>query len=368
MTIQNSEKSLAEFRRLIDAIDAEILESINQRLKIAKKIGAVKIHAGAQVIDPERESTLIERLIARNKGPLSKENLYHIFKEIITISRQIQTPKLDDYIGPGATAVYAVIGDPVSHSLSPVMHNRAFAHTGYNGVYIALRIRDIAAAANGFRALDFKGLSVTIPHKVSVMDCLDEVDVRAREIGAVNTIVNRDGCLVGYNSDYLGAVKALADAIDIGGKTVVIIGAGGAARAIGFGIIQSGGRVIIINRSPEKGERLAEALNADFQPLSEVREIEGQVLVNTTPVGMFPHAEQMPLEKNLLRPDLVVMDIIYNPLTTRLLSEAARTGCRTINGLSMFVYQGAVQFELWTGEKAPLDVMKSAVESALQRV
>ncbi|MEJ2711033.1 MAG: NAD(P)-binding domain-containing protein, partial [Anaerolineales bacterium] len=181
------------------------------------------------------------------------------------------------------------------------------------------------------------------------MDCLDEVDTRAREIGAVNTIVNCDGRLVGYNSDYLGAVKALADAIDIGGKTVVIIGAGGAARAIGFGIIRSGGRVVIINRSPEKGERLAEALNADFQPLSEVREIEGQVLVNTTPVGMFPHAEQMPLAKKLLRPDLVVMDIIYNPLTTRLLSEAARTGCRTINGLSMFIYQGAVQFELWTG-------------------
>jgi shikimate dehydrogenase len=248
------------------------------------------------------------------------------------------------------------------------MHNRAFAHTGYNGVYIALRVRDIAAAVKGFRALDFKGISVTIPHKVAVMDCLDEIDPKALEIGAVNTVVNRDGRLVGYNSDYLGAVKALADAVDIGGKTVVIIGAGGAARAIGFGITRSGGRVVIMNRSPAKGKRLAEALNADFQPLSEVREIDGQVLVNTTPVGMFPHAEQMPLEKTLLRPDLVVMDIIYNPLTTRLLSEAARTGCRTINGLSMFVYQGAVQFELWTGEKAPLEVMKAAVESALQRV
>ncbi len=117
------------------------------------------------------------------------------------------------------------------------------------------------------------------------------------------------------------------------------------------GIIRSGGRVVIITRSREKGERLAEALQADFKLLVEVREIEGQVLVNTTPVGMFPHAEQMPLDKKLLRPDLVVMDIIYNPLTTRLLSEAARTGCRTINGLSMFVYQGAVQFELWTGER-----------------
>ncbi len=368
MTIRNPDKSLAEFRRSIDAIDEKILALINRRLKIAKQIGAVKMRKGARVIDPERESTLIERLMVRNQGPLSKENLYHIFRAIITISRDIQSPQLSDCLGPGATAVYAVIGDPVAHSLSPVMHNRAFAHTGYNGVYIALRVSDIAAAVNGFRALGFRGVSVTIPHKVAVMACLDEVDPIARDIGAVNTIVNRERRLVGYNSDYLGAVKALAAAIDIRGKTVVIIGAGGAARAIGFGVIRCGGKVVILNRSPEKGEQLAAALKADFRPLAEVREIAGQVLVNTTPLGMFPHAEQMPLEKSLLRPDLVVMDIIYNPLTTRLLSEAERVGCRTINGLAMFVYQGAVQFELWTGEKAPLDVMQAAVERALQRV
>ncbi|MFZ0240118.1 MAG: shikimate dehydrogenase [Desulfobacterales bacterium] len=365
---QTSGKPLAGLRQSIDAIDEKLLALINQRLKIAREIGAVKRREGSRVIDPQRESQLISRLMARNEGPLSKENLYHVFKHIITISRAVQTPQSADEWGPGVAGVYAVIGDPVVHSLSPVMHNRALAHTGVNGIYIALRVTDIAAAVNGFRTLGFKGLSVTIPHKMTVMGCLDEVDATARDIGAVNTIVNRNGRLAGYNSDYLGAVKALGDAIDIGGKTVVIIGAGGAACAIGFGVVRSGGRVVILNRSPQKGEQLAGALNADFQPLSETREIRGQVLVNTTPVGMFPHAEQMPIDKRLLRPDLVVMDIIYNPLTTRLLSEAARTGCRTINGLSMFVYQGAVQFELWTGEKAPLDVMREAVESALQRV
>ena len=219
MTIQNSDKSLSEFRGLIDAIDTEILESINQRLKIAKEIGAIKIRKGAQVIDPERESALIERLIALNKGPLSKENLYHIFKEIITISRQIQTPKLDDYIGPGATAVYAVIGDPVSHSLSPVMHNRAFAHTGYNGVYIALRVRDIAAAANGFRALDFKGISVTIPHKEAVLEKLTQADGAVRGIAAANTVIfegggvvrclNAEGC-AGWSRKDIDTKEALA--------------------------------------------------------------------------------------------------------------------------------------------------------------
>ncbi len=366
--MQNTGIPLAELRRSIDEIDEKILALINQRLKIARQIGAVKLREGSQIIDPEREGQLISRLMARNEGPLSKENLYHVFKQIITISRAVQTPPSAAEPGPGAAGVYAVIGDPVAHSLSPVMHSRAFAHTGHNGVYIALRVTDIAAAVNGFRALGFKGLSVTIPHKVAVMGCLDEVDDTARAIGAVNTIVNVNGRLAGYNSDYLGAVKALGDAIDIGGKTVVIIGAGGAARAIGFGVVRAGGRVVILNRSPEKGERLAGALNADFQLLSETREIGGQVLVNTTPVGMFPHAERMPIDPRLLRSDLVVMDIIYNPLTTRLLSEAARAGCRTINGLSMFVYQGAVQFELWTKEKAPLDVMRTAVESALQRV
>lgn len=368
MPTRVSDKKIMELRKSIDTIDDEILHLINQRLVIARNIGQIKSKMGAQVVDPERESSLIQRLNALNRGLLSKENLYHIFREIITVSRDIQEPQLSDFLGPGSTAVYAVIGDPVSHSLSPVMHNRAFAHIGHNGVYVPFRVTDIQAAVTGIRALDIKGVSVTIPHKVSVMAHLDEVNAEAEKIGAVNTILNRDGRLIGYNSDYLGAVKALSDDTDVQGQTVVIIGAGGAARAIGFGILRAGGKVVILNRSPHKGKRLADDLGADFTLLSECRKVEGQILINTTPVGMFPHAEKMPLDAELLRPELTVMDIIYNPLKTLLLKEAEKIGCRTIGGLAMFVQQGAFQFELWTGENAPIDVMTTAVENTLMRV
>jgi shikimate dehydrogenase len=368
MSSHRSDKKILDLRELIDAIDEEMLHLINRRLGIASQIGRIKSRKGTKVIDPERESSLIQRLNALNKGPLSKENLYHIFREIITVSREIQAPHLSEFLGPGSTAVYAVIGDPISHSLSPVMHNRAFAHIGHNGVYVPFRVTDIQAAVTGIRGLGIKGASITIPHKVSVIKYLDEIDPKALKIGAVNTIVNRKGHLVGYNSDYLGAVKALTKQTNIKDQTVVIVGAGGAARAIGFGVLHAGGKVIILNRSSDKGQRLADDLGAEFKPLSECRRIVGQIIVNTTPVGMFPHAEEMPIPKDLLTPDLTVMDIIYNPLRTRLLTEAQDLGCKTIGGLAMFVYQGAFQFELWTGEKAPIDVMSTAVEKTLLRL
>jgi shikimate dehydrogenase len=368
MPTRVSDKKITEMRKSIDTIDDDILDLINQRLMIARKIGHIKTRRGVQVVDPERESSLIRRLNARNRGLLSKENLYHIFREIITVSRDIQEPQLSEFLGPGSTAVYVVIGDPVSHSLSPVMHNRAFAHIGHNGVYVPFRVTNIQAAMTGIRAFDIKGVSVTIPHKVSVMAHLDKVDAEAERIGAVNTIINRNGRLTGYNSDCLGAVKALSDEIDVQGQTVVIIGAGGAARAIGFGILRAGGKVVILNRTPEKGKRLADDLGADFKLLSECRGVEGQILINTTPVGMFPHADKMPLNADLLRPELTVMDIIYNPLKTLLLKKAEKAGCRTIGGLSMFIQQGAFQFELWTGETAPIEVMTTAVEKTLMRV
>ena len=368
MSSHRSENKISDLRGSIDTIDEEVLHLINKRLGIASQIGRIKSRSGTKVIDPERESSLIQRLNALNKGPLSKENLYHIFREIITVSREIQAPHLSEFLGPGSTAVYAVIGDPISHSLSPVMHNRAFAHIGHNGVYVPFRVTDIQAAVTGIRAFEIKGASVTIPHKVSVMRYLDDIDPKALEIGAVNTIVNRNGHLVGYNSDYLGAIKALTKQTHLRGQTVVIIGAGGAARAIGFGVIHAGGRVLILNRSADKGQSLADDLGAEFRPLSECRSIVGQILVNTTPVGMFPHADEMPITNDLLTPDLTVMDIIYNPLKTRLLKEAQNLGCKTIGGLSMFVYQGAFQFELWTGESAPIDVMTAAVEKTLMRL
>jgi len=266
------------------------------------------------------------------------------------------------------TIFFAVLGDPVSHSLGPLMHNTAFSKLGYNGAYLAFKVKDIGKAVDGIKALGIKGASITIPHKVSVMDFLDELDGTAKKIGAVNTIINREGVLTGYNSDGLGAVKALFEKTVIKDKHVVILGAGGAARAIGFAIISEGGRVTIINRTPAKGEELANELGADFQPISKINKSTCHILINTTPVGMMPDIDVMPVRKQDLDKAMVVMDIVYNPLKTRLLETAEHIGCRTIDGVSMFVYQGAFQLELWTGMKAPVEVMRKAVLTALQTV
>jgi len=263
------------------------------------------------------------------------------------------------------TILFAVLGDPVSHSLGPVMHNTAFSALGYNGAYLAFRVENIGKAVVGIKALGIKGASITIPHKVSVMDFLDELDDTAQKIGAVNTILNKKDVLTGYNSDGIGAVKALFERTTIKDKNVVILGAGGAARAIGFAIISEGGRVTVINRTLANGEKLAKDLGADFQPISKLKQTACHILINTTPVGMFPDTDAMPIRRQDLDKAMVVMDVVYNPLKTRLLRAAEHIGCRTIDGVSMFVYQGAFQLELWTGMKAPVDVMKKAVLNAL---
>lgn len=360
--------NIAALRSEIDALDWEILQRINRRLRVAMQIGALKKKQGSGVVDPERERNLIRRLISLNQGPLNDANLYHIFQEIITVSRAIQQPQLSSSLGPGTTKVHAVIGNPVSHSLSPLMHNEAFTRLGYDGVYVACRVEDIAAAVAGIRGLNIQGVSVTIPHKVAVMDHLDEIDPQAGRIGAVNTIVNRDGTLSGHNTDAPGAVKALKQKTRVSGKRVYILGAGGAARAIGYGAAAEGAAVVIVNRTAERGEALARELDGDFQPLAELRRIDGDILVNTTPVGMLPRYDEIPLDPAVLHPELVVMDIVYNPPETRLLKEAAGRGCTVIDGVAMFVYQGALQLELWTGETAPVDAMQQAVEAALQRL
>ena len=265
----------------------------------------------------------------------------------------------------GNTKVYGVIGQPVKHSLGPVMHNRAFARYGYPGVYVAFEAHDIAAAVNGMRAFNIQGISVTIPHKESILPHLDQVDDNAREIGAVNTVVNDDGRLIGYNTDADGAVRALSEETAIKGKDIAIIGAGGAARAIGFGLLKNGGCVHILNRSAANGKILADFLGTDFYPLEQFNQLPCDILINTTPVGMHPKVDKMPVSRAQLRDSMIVMDIIYNPLKTRLLETAEQIGARVINGVPMFVYQGAKQFELWTGLKAPVDLMRKVVYDAL---
>ena len=263
------------------------------------------------------------------------------------------------------TELYGVIGNPVRHSLSPLMHNAAFSHNLINAVYLAFESNDIEGAIQGMRSLGVKGLSVTIPHKSAVMPLLDEIDPLAKDIGAVNTVVNKDNRLMGYNTDASGALRALEDVVDVNGKSCIILGAGGAARAIGYALRKKNVSLTVANRSVERGKALSNSLDSPFIKIDQLENISAEILINTTPVGMYPDVNVCPVPENILKPGMIVMDIIYNPRTTRLLQVAVDKGCQTVDGLGMFIYQGAEQFRLWTGKDAPVDIMKNEVEKAL---
>ena len=260
---------------------------------------------------------------------------------------------------------YAVIGHPIGHSLSPAMHNAGFKDVGFSGFMAAFDVTDIQSAVSGIRALGFKGAAITIPHKVSVMPFLDDVDPTAKEIGAVNTITNHDGFLRGCNSDVNGAITALLEKTNIKGKRVAIIGAGGAARAVAYGVIKEKGEVTLYNRTRNRGMSLAAALNVPFFPLNDIETLECDILINTTSVGMHPYVKETPVSGNLLKKAMVVMDIVYRPLKTQLLLLAEEKGCLIIDGLSMFIHQAAFQFYLWTGIPAPTQTMRQTVSHLL---
>lgn len=263
------------------------------------------------------------------------------------------------------TRIVGVIGNPVEHSMSPAMHNAAFSEIRLNYAYLAFRVTDLSSAVKGIRALNVRGCNVTIPHKVEVMKYLDEIDGIAAKIGAVNTVVNEGGVLTGYNTDCSGAVDALLEKTKLKGKKVMILGAGGASRAVAFGALEKGAIVTVVNRTEEKARGLADDLCKYFPgrvmagPAEAVKDCD--VLVNTTSVGMHPDAGKSPVEKRFLRRGLAVMDIVYNPVETRLLRDAKDAGCVTISGVEMFVNQGALSFEMFTGKKAPKDVMRETV-------
>lgn len=269
----------------------------------------------------------------------------------------------------GETGAYGIIGNPVRHSMSPEMHNGAFRQLGLDCVYIALPTSNIVAGVAGLKALGFKGASVTIPYKQDVLPLVDVIDPVAQKIGAVNTLVIRESKdadekkIYAYNTDWIGANRALEEKITLQGSRVLVMGAGGSARAIGFGLLEAGAEVIIANRTAAKGKAFAEQLGCAFYPMDEIDQIQADVLINATSVGMVPDINSAPISASLLSRFKVVMDIVYAPLKTRLLQEAESAGCETVDGLAMLLYQGAAQFELWTEKQAPLDVMREVLYS-----
>jgi shikimate dehydrogenase len=270
--------------------------------------------------------------------------------------------------------IYGVIGDPVAHSLSPVMHNAAFEELGMDAVYLAFRVAKdgLGDAIRGAKSLGISGLNVTIPLKEQARFFVDAEEV-AKQIGAINTIDFSSGRPVGYNTDGIGALRVLKEAAgEIKGKYVLIFGAGGAAKAISFYLDAEGARVTVANRTKERAVQLASKLsNADAIGLdAELKERikDADVLINATSVGMHPHENATLVTADMMHPDLVVFDIVYNPMETRLLKEATRAGVKKIiNGVKMLVYQGAASFQIWTHEEPPIEVMEKAVIGALRK-
>ncbi len=262
------------------------------------------------------------------------------------------------------TEYVAIFGNPVAHSLSPQMHNAAFSHLGLNMAYLAFRVDEAGEAASAIRKLGFLGASITVPHKEKIVPHLDEVDEIGRTIGAVNTILSREGRLYGTNTDWLGVVQPLELITELGGKRGLILGAGGAARSAVYGLQSKDTQVFIMNRSEARGKKLAAEMNCTFVPWQAWDQLRVDLVVNATTVGMSATQDQSLVPAHWLRDGMVVLDMVYRPLKTRLLKDAERAGCGCVSGLEMLLFQGVAQFEIWTGKAAPVEVMRRALEEA----
>ncbi len=281
----------------------------------------------------------------------------------------------------GKTKLTGLIGDPVEHTISPFMHNAGFSYFNLDYVYVPFQVEKefLRDAITGAQSLGFKGLNVTIPHKIEVIKYLGSIDKTAELIGAVNTI-KFDEEIKGFNTDGLGAVRAIEELKSVENQKILILGAGGASRAISFQIILNGaGKVVIANRTLDKAlnltENLKENLDAEVEAIGlKEKELEEElkdtdILINTTPIGMYPNINQKPLiTSQLMHKGLIVNDVIYNPLETRLLKEARKVGAKPISGVKMLIYQGIESFKIWTGREPPVHVFEDALNEELNKL
>lgn len=280
----------------------------------------------------------------------------------------------------GKTRVCGVIGEPIEHTLSPIMHNAAFEALKLDYVFLAFRVKSaqVEAAVNGMRALNIRGLNVTMPYKSTIMNFLDRIDLSAQIIHSVNTILNKENTLYGFNTDGTGALKALREnGVEPKGRKVLLLGAGGAARAIAYALAKEADELAVLNRTVKQAQDLARVLEktankkivaGSLSPNEIQRNIQdSDILINATSVGMKPKVEESPVPPKLLRRSLAVMDIVYNPLETKLVKEAKAAGAQVVSGVEMLIYQGAASFEIWTGKSAPVEVMREAALNHLQK-
>ena len=277
--------------------------------------------------------------------------------------------------------IVGLVGYPLGHSLSPAMQNAAFKALNLDWEYVPFEVlpKDLSEAIRGMRALHIAGFNVTIPHKETILPMLDEVTQLARIIGAVNTIKNQEGLLVGYNTDGPGFMDSLKDGAKLNpkGKKVILLGAGGAARAVSVMLAEAGIKSLSITDIQEKkAEELISYVSSYFEiegeslganhPRLQAALANADLLVNASPIGMHPKINESPLPDDIKLPEnLLVYDLVYNPAETKLIKSAKSFGCKTFSGLDMLIRQGAMAFALWTGLEAPLEVMRQAAETAL---
>lgn len=280
----------------------------------------------------------------------------------------------------GHTKIYGLIGHPLQHTLSPHLHNAAFAAAGLDSVYLPFPVLPgwLPDAVRGLRALRAAGWNVTLPYKTAVIGLLDETAPEAKAAGTVNTIVNRGGRLYGYSTDGAGFICSLAEnGVKIDGKNVLLLGAGGAARAVAFRLLQERAeQIVIANRTEARaavfaadlrkyGGRAVRIMTVPWRG-AETSAAAADIIINATPLGLRPETDPFPpLSFRTVRTDSVVCDLIYNPPLTPFLAAAAARGCKTVGGIGMLVHQAAEAFELWTGQAAPVQVMREAAKAAL---
>jgi len=265
------------------------------------------------------------------------------------------------------TKIAGLIGNPVEHSWSNVMHNAAFDKMNINAVYLKFKVDKLKEFIEYFRSLNILGFSVTIPHKIEVMKYLDYIDKKAKEIGAVNTVVVKNRKLIGYNTDSDGAMKALKNKTELEGKKVVVLGAGGSARAIAYGLREDNAKVTILNRTTNNAKSMADDFDCNYGSLNDLKHIDYDILINATPVGMYPDVNKSPISLNFIKKNTVVFDIVFNPYKTKLLKDAEKNGCAIIPGIEMLINGNILQFKLWTGKDAPKQLIRNKAINYLRK-
>ncbi len=361
--------------RNLDGIAQQLRRAGGQAVKIAAQCDSIADSAricnlaqgrGNVIAIPMGEIGLPGRILSLRAG----SKLAYAAVEQATAPGQLSLESMSDFYRADRitrrTKIYGVIGSPIGHSLSPLLHNTGFHQSKLDCVFLPFLTREIGDFLESAETFGIKGFAVTIPHKEKILKHLDDCDPLAARIGAVNTvIVRRGGRLSGYNTDYVGALRSLEKRMPLKGSRILLFGAGGAARAAAFALIEAGSIVCVSSRRLESAQALAKAAGAQAVERGELRREFFDAIVNCTPVGMHPQGGSplMDAELNCR----IVMDMVYRPRDTELLQVARRKGIETISGVEMFLAQGFAQYALWTGARPPEAAMRSAIKRALDR-